>query len=90
MPWIEKAGPGATRVAALMLSLGQDLAADLFRRLGELEVRQVALGARDLKRQGTIAMPEALNTFISISQILFNIGHLKDYFEWVVCVTQIN
>lgn len=68
MPWIEKAGPGATRVAALMLSLGQELAADLFRRLGELEVRQVALGARGLKRQGTTAMPEALNTFIASMQ----------------------
>jgi flagellar motor switch protein FliG len=68
VPWIEKAGPGATRVAALLMSLGQDLAADLFRRLGELEVRQVALGARGLKRQGTTVMPEALNAFVSSMQ----------------------
>ncbi len=68
VPWIDKPGPGATRVAALMLSLGEELAADLFRRLGEVEVRQVALGARDLKRQGGGAMPEALNTFIQAMQ----------------------
>lgn len=68
LPWIDKAGPGAKRVAALMLALGQDMAAELFKKLGEMEVRQVALGARDLKRAGPNVIDESLQTFVESMQ----------------------
>jgi flagellar motor switch protein FliG len=64
LPWLDKSGPGARRVAALMLALGQEMAAELFRNLGELEVRQIALGARELKRAGPEALTESLQTFV--------------------------
>jgi topoisomerase-4 subunit B len=36
LPWIDKAGPGSKRVAALLLALGHEMAAELFKGLGEL------------------------------------------------------
>lgn len=64
LPWIDKSGPGAKRVAALMLALGHDMASDLFKGLGELEIRQVALGARELKKAGPDAMGDSLKAFV--------------------------
>lgn len=68
LPWIDKAGVGAKRVAALLLGLGPEVAADVFRQMSELEVRQIALGARELKRQGPASIPESLNNFVSSMQ----------------------
>ncbi len=68
MPWIDKAGVGATRVAALILGVGQDVATELFKQMTELEVRQVALGARELKRAGPKAIPDALTWFCDAMQ----------------------
>jgi|APLak6261679142_1056127.scaffolds.fasta_scaffold00011_39 flagellar motor switch protein FliG len=68
LPWIDKAGNGARRVAALLLGLGPEVAADVFRQMSELEVRQIALGARELKRQGPRAIPDSLNTFVDSMQ----------------------
>lgn len=68
LPWIDKSGPGAKRVAALMLALGHEIAAELFRSLGEFEVRQVALGARDLKRAPSSVINESLESFVKAMQ----------------------
>jgi len=68
MPWIDKAGPGAQRTAALLLGLGQELAAEIFKQMTELEVRQVALGARELKRAGKEVIPDALSRFCASMQ----------------------
>jgi flagellar motor switch protein FliG len=45
-----EAGPGAQRAAAVLLGVGPDLAAQIFRMLDEAAVRQIALGARELRR----------------------------------------
>lgn len=68
LPWIDKAGSGAKRVAALLLGLGPEAAGALFKQMTEMEVRQVALGARELKRMGPAAIPESLNTFVDSMQ----------------------
>lgn len=68
IPWIEKAGPGAKRVAALLLGLGPDVAGTVFKQMSELEVRQIALGAKELRRMGPTAIPDSLNTFIDSMQ----------------------
>jgi flagellar motor switch protein FliG len=63
IPWIDKAGPGAKRTAALLLGLGQEVAAEIFKQMTDTEIRQVALGARELRRSGNQAIPEALLKF---------------------------
>jgi flagellar motor switch protein FliG len=68
LPWLDRAGPGARRVAALLLGLGQEAASEVFKMLTEVEVRQVALGARDLKKAGPQAIPEALTSFCESMQ----------------------
>lgn len=68
LPWIDKSGPGAQRVAALLLALGQEVAAEIFGKLGEFEVRQVALGARDLKRASPTAINDSLTAFVDSMQ----------------------
>ncbi|MER2561503.1 MAG: flagellar motor switch protein FliG [Myxococcaceae bacterium] len=68
LPWIDKPGPGAKRVAALMLALGQEIAAELFKNLGELEVRQVALGAKELKRSAPTVINDSLQQFVDSMQ----------------------
>ena len=57
-------GPGARRAAAVLLGLGSDLAANVFRLLDEDEVRKVALGARELRKAPANAVPDALRTLI--------------------------
>jgi flagellar motor switch protein FliG len=57
-------GPGARKAAAVLLGLGSDLAANVFRLLDEQEVRKVALGARDLKKAPPNAVPDALRSLI--------------------------
>lgn len=68
IPWIEKGGPGARRVAALMMSLGPEMAAQLFQQMTELEVRQIALGAKEIKKAGPSAIPDSLTTFCESMQ----------------------
>lgn len=68
IPWIDKPGPGAKRTAALLLGLGQELAAEIFKQMTELEVRQIALGARELKRSSKEAIPDALQRFCDSMQ----------------------
>jgi flagellar motor switch protein FliG len=68
IPWIEKGGPGARRVAALLMGLGPELAGQLFRELSETEVRQIALGAKEIKKSGSQAIPDSLNTFCDSMQ----------------------
>ena len=60
--------PGAKRAAALLLGLGQELAAEIFKQMTELEVRQIALGARELKRSSKETIPEALQRFCDAMQ----------------------
>jgi flagellar motor switch protein FliG len=59
----EQAGPGARRAAAVLLGLGPELAAPIFRLLGEVELRQIALGSKQLKRGPQNAVPDALGEF---------------------------
>ncbi len=68
LPWIEKGGPGAKRVAALLMGLGPETAAALFQKMTELEVRQIALGAREVKRMGPTAIPQSLTVFCDSMQ----------------------
>jgi len=57
-------GSGARRAAALLLGMGADAAGAVFRQLTESDVRQIALGAKDLKKGPSTAVPEALKDFI--------------------------
>lgn len=56
--------PGTVRAAAVLLSLGPEVATLVFRLLSEDEVRRVASGARELKRSGAPVVVDALQTFI--------------------------
>ncbi|MFT3708902.1 MAG: FliG C-terminal domain-containing protein [Archangium sp.] len=68
LPWLDRAGTGAKRVAALLMGLGPEAAATVFTQMTEMEVRQVALGARELKRMGPTAIPDSLSTFVDSMQ----------------------
>ncbi len=68
MPWIDKAGMGAKRVAALFMGLGPEAAARLFKEMTELEIRQIALGSREIRRMGPNAIPDSLSTFCESMQ----------------------
>ena len=57
------AGPGSCRAAALLLGLGPELAAPIFRQLGESELRQIALGSKQLRKGPQTAVPDALRIF---------------------------
>ncbi len=60
----EQAGPGARRAAAVLLGLGPALAGPIFRQLGEVELRQIALGSKQLKKEPQNAVPDALSLFV--------------------------
>ncbi|HUK66215.1 MAG TPA: flagellar motor switch protein FliG [Anaeromyxobacteraceae bacterium] len=57
-------GPGLTRAAAVLLGLGPDTAGILFRQLAEPELRLVASGAKELRKQPPAAVPDALRSFV--------------------------
>jgi flagellar motor switch protein FliG len=59
----EVAGPGAQRAAAVLLGLGPEVAANIFKLLDEVVVRRIAVGAREL-RKSPAAVATALNNFI--------------------------
>ncbi len=60
---VEKAGPGARRAAAVLVGLGPEHAAIVFKHLDEATVRRVAVGAKDLKK-GPASIPGALTDFV--------------------------
>jgi flagellar motor switch protein FliG len=59
----EVPGPGAQRAAAVLLGLGPDVSAAIFKLLDETIVRRIALGAREL-RKNPGAVAAALNAFV--------------------------
>jgi flagellar motor switch protein FliG len=59
----EAPGPGAQRAAAVLLGLGRDTAAQVFRLLDESTIRQIALGARELRKSPNL-VAQALETFV--------------------------
>jgi flagellar motor switch protein FliG len=60
----EEAGPGAQRAAAVLLGLGRDSAAQVFRLLDEATIRQIALGARELRKSPQL-VERALETYVT-------------------------
>jgi flagellar motor switch protein FliG len=60
----EGSGPGSQRAAAVLLGIGPEVAAEVFRLLGEAELRRVALGAKDLRKAPPNSVADALNSFI--------------------------
>jgi len=64
----EAAGPGSLKAAAVLLGIGPDTAAAIFRQLAEGELRRVALGAKNLRRTPPQTVPEALDAFIAAMQ----------------------
>ncbi|MES1208213.1 MAG: FliG C-terminal domain-containing protein [Pseudomonadota bacterium] len=56
-------GEGAQRAAAVLLGVGAELAAQIFRMLDEVAVRRIALGARELRRNPA-SVGTALKTFV--------------------------
>lgn len=61
---VAKPGPGATRAAAVLVGLGQQIAASIFQQLAESDVRRVASGAKELRSLPPAAVTEALTAFI--------------------------
>jgi flagellar motor switch protein FliG len=60
---IEDSGPGAQRAAAVLLGLGRDSAAAVFRLLDEATIRQIALGARELRKSPQL-VERALESYV--------------------------
>lgn len=60
----ETAGPGAQRAAAVLLGLGRESATEVFRLLDEATIRQIALGARELKRKPEL-VAQSLEAFVA-------------------------
>lgn len=56
--------PGAVRAAAVLLSLGPELATHVFKLLDEDEVRRIASGAKELKRTQPAVVSDALRAFV--------------------------
>jgi len=59
----DRPGRGAQRAAAVLLGLGPEVAAGVFRLLDEEAIRQIALGAREL-RKSPEDVPRALAAFV--------------------------
>jgi len=57
------AGPGSQRAAAVLLGLGPEAAAQIFKSLDETTVRMIALGVRSLRKVPTV-IPVALSSFV--------------------------
>lgn len=60
----EKAGPGTKRAAAVLVGLGPEQAALVFRHLDESTVRRIALGAKELRKSPDTSVPSALKEFV--------------------------
>jgi flagellar motor switch protein FliG len=63
---IEASGLGCQRAAAVLLGIGPDVATSVFKLFGELELRRIALGAKELRTRGPAVMSEALEEFVTI------------------------
>lgn len=59
------AGPGTVRAAAVLLGLGAEAAAQVFRLLGEADVRHIAHGAKELAKADARLVNTALKTFVA-------------------------
>ncbi len=59
-----QAGPGAQKAAAVLLGVGPEVAAQIFKSLDEEIVERIALGARDLRRDPSI-FPAAVDAFVN-------------------------
>jgi len=57
-------GPGATRAAAVLVGLGAEVASGIFKQLGEIDVRRVAAGAKELRRSAPATVADALRFFV--------------------------
>jgi flagellar motor switch protein FliG len=60
----ESSGMGCQRAAAVLLGVGADAAATIFKMFGETELRRVALGAKDLRSAPSSRISESLETFL--------------------------
>jgi len=58
------AGAGAQKAAAVLLGVGPEVAAQIFKTLDERIVERIAAGARDLRHDPTI-VPAALDAFVN-------------------------
>jgi flagellar motor switch protein FliG len=59
------AGVGCVRAAAVLLGIGPEVAATVFKMFGEAELRRIAVGAKELRARGPGAIPDALEQFCS-------------------------
>jgi flagellar motor switch protein FliG len=59
-----QAGPGAQKAAAVLLGVGPEVAAQIFKSLDESIVERIAAGARDLRRDPSI-FPAAVDSFVN-------------------------
>ncbi|MBL8951241.1 MAG: flagellar motor switch protein FliG [Myxococcaceae bacterium] len=57
-------GAGARKAAALLLGMGAEAASAVFRHLSESDVRQIALGAKDLKKVPASTVSDALRDYV--------------------------
>ncbi len=57
-------GPGAIRAAAVLVGLGAEIAAEVFRNLSEYDVRRLAAGAKELRRSTPDSVADALRLFV--------------------------
>jgi flagellar motor switch protein FliG len=62
---VEANGVGCQRAAAVLLGIGPDIATAVFKVLGEVELRRIALGAKELRTRGALVMNEALEQFVN-------------------------
>ncbi|WP_373049438.1 flagellar motor switch protein FliG [Vulgatibacter sp.] len=62
------AGAGARRAASVLLGLGPEVASEVFQLLGEADVRELARGARDLRRAPNGEQSGALRTFVELME----------------------
>ncbi|BDG07969.1 flagellar motor switch protein FliG [Anaeromyxobacter paludicola] len=60
---VEVVSPQWVKAAAVLLGLGPDIAITLFRQFTEAELRRIALGAKELRKRGDEAVPDALGSF---------------------------
>ncbi len=61
----DASGVGCARAAAVLLGIGPEAAAVVFKMFGESELRRIALGAKDLRARGSGAVSDALDAFVS-------------------------
>src|SRR5512141_1415598 len=66
----ESSGVGCQRAAAVLLGIGAEAAASIFRTFGEGDLRRVALGAKDLRSASTAQVKGALEAFIDAMEMV--------------------